>query len=180
MRGSSKLVEKDNGKFMIETEVSPKPIWTEFQIIGNELIRVYSGDARNIVLQVLSHGLGQGKTEYIKPVYFDLERIRKDHKGHWLGSIYDREGHMQSGTFYGDHIELDDAIGKCWKKNKKSQVGFLSEYFDNEPTKIRVTEEGTVQIMKGGITDEIYLQFVMTELSKYMIEPTRSKRKRIS
>lgn len=180
MRDSSKLVEKKDGKFMIETEVSPKPVWTEFEIIGNELIRVYSGGARDIVLQVLSHGLGQGRTEYIKPVSFDLERIRKDHKGHWIGSIFDRDGHMQSGTFYGDYIERDDVIGKCWKKNKKSQVGFLSEYFGNEITKVRVTIEGTVQIMKSGITDEVYLQFVMNELSKYMIEPSRSMHRRTS
>jgi hypothetical protein len=100
-----------------------------------------------------------------------------DYENHWIGSIFDREGNMQKGTFYGTSIEQDDVIGACWETNRKSIIGFETEYFGNEPVKVRVSLDGGVQVHTN-ITDEQYLQFVLNELTPYMVNTPRRVRRR--
>ena len=178
MLPDSKLVKDDRGKFRIETEIKPQPVYTRFEIIGNNLVRVQNSSARSVAFSVLSHGLG-GVVDYVKPVNFDLQTLARDYSGHWVGGIQDRDGHMQSGIFWGDTIERDDAIGRCYRNGTKNQVGFATEYFGNEPMKVRVTKEGSIQVY-GNVTEEQYIQFVMDELSQYMIDAPRSRRRHTS
>lgn len=171
-------LEKEDGKYIIKTEISPRPVWANFQILGNGLVRVFSSIDRGIAQTVLSHALG-GTVDFVKPVIFDLQKMYKDYKGHWIGSIFDREGNMQKGTFYGKDIEKDDVIGACWKANKKSIFGFETDYFGNQPVKVRVTLEGSVQV-HSSITDQTFLQYVLSELTPYMLDPPRSRHRRTS
>lgn len=170
-------LEEQDGRFHVRTDVEPRQVWAEFQIIGKDLVRAYSSYGRDIVLPVLSHALG-ANTEFIRYANFDLQRVYGDYRGHWIGSIYDREGHMQKGTFYGNHLEKDDVIGHCWKINKKGMLGFETEYFGNESLKIRVTKEGSAQVYNDEIPDERYLRFVLDELKEYMIDEPRTRRRR--
>lgn len=143
-------------------------------IVGNSLIRAFTGFDRDIAIPILSHAIG-GTKDYIKHVNLDLQRIYKERKGHWIGSIFDRDGHMQKGTFYGNHIERDDVIGSCWKNNKKSLLGFETDYF-GETSKVRVTLEGSVQSY-AETTDEQYVQFILDEIAPYMVDAPRSRRR---
>lgn len=174
----SDLLEDENGKYYINTDIKPRPIWTRFEIIGDNLVRVDNSFARSIAFDVLSHGLG-ATMDFVKPVHFDLQKLAGDYEGHWVGGIQDREGHMQSGVFWGDYIERDDVIGATYKKGTKNQVGFETEYFNNGSTKVRVTREGSIQVYSD-INEEMYFQFIMDELAKYMVDAPKSKRRRTS
>ena len=176
MKKIDELLQDENGSYYIHSEMVPKPVLAGFQIIGNSIVRTFTSSDRDIVLDILSHGLN-GTLDLVKPVNFDLQRIFQDYSGHWIGGIFDREGNMQKGTFYGEYIEKDDVIGKCWKKNKKSIIGFQTEYFGNEPSKVRVSLEGGV-ISYSNVEDVRFLQFVFDELNSYMIDPPRTKRRR--
>lgn len=169
---------EEGGRFYPNTTHEPKQVWADFQIIGNELIMTSTMAGREIALPILSHAIG-GTTNHIIELNFDLEKIFKDYSGHWLGSIYDRDGHMQRGTFYGESIEKDDVIGKCWKGNKKLVVGFLTDYFGNGSTKVKVTRDGSVFVY-GDISAKDYLRFVLVELKPYMIDAPRSRRRHTS
>lgn len=177
MKSSYSLGQED-GRYVIQTETSPQPVWGNFQIIGNNLIRAFSKNDMSIVLSVLSHAIGDNEN-YATIVNFDLEGMSQTYNDHWIGSIFGRDGNMQRGTFYGTDIRNDDVIGTCWQRNNKSQLGFESNFFGPEPVKVRVGLEGSVQVL-ANIAEEDYLRFVLTELSPHMINLPRNRRRRTS
>lgn len=175
----SDLMRDTRGRYYVNTNIKPRLIWTRFEIIGNNLVRVDNSHARTIAFDVLSRGLNGAVNDYVKPAFFDLQRLANDYAGHWVGGIQDRAGHMQSGIFYGESIEDDDVIGTTYRRGTKNQVGFETDYFGNGSTKVRITREGSVQVY-GDVAENAYLQFVTDELLPYMIQPPRTRHRRTS
>ena len=167
VRTTRRIVEDEEGKWkVIETDALVDTMWTGFWLTTESMIFVERMGARSFAFRVVSQAL-TGADDYIHSVQMDIHKIADDHPGHWLGSITDREGHMQNATLYGDDLEDDDVIGSEYKRSKKKQVGFVTEYF-GAPVKIRVTESGTIMALTN-LHDQIerYIQYISRDLLGY-------------
>jgi hypothetical protein len=157
------------GKYVINVEHKLIVIWTEFIIVGNEIIALENSKMRDIAFRVLSQTIAR-TNDFVKAVGFNLQRISRDFHGHWVDTIVQRKGHWQSGTLFGEDLEDDDTVGGELVRSTKKRVGFYTQYFSNDRRKVSVTREGNVTVWGGGLTREQYLQFVIDELTPYMVE----------
>jgi hypothetical protein len=167
IKKTRRIIEDEKGKWkVIETDPFVDTMWTEFWLTTESMIFVERMGARSFAFRVVSQAL-TSRDDYIRPVQMDIYKIAADHPGHWLGSITERDGHMQNATLFGDNLEADDVIGSEYQKSKKKQVGFITEYF-GAPVKIRVTESGTIMVLTN-LHDQIerYIQYVSQDLLSY-------------
>jgi hypothetical protein len=140
--------------------------WATFWLTTKSIILVDNRNSRKFVFRTISRAL-VNKDKYIDYVHVNIEKIAEDHRGHWLGQIKDRKGHMQNATLHGDHLEDDDVIGSEYVRSHKNQVGFETDYFGT-PTRVKVTRGGTVMVL----TDlnnrmEEYIQYIKENLLSY-------------
>lgn len=170
-----KEVRRDpEGQYYLHAEMRPTPISTEFEIIGRDFVRVNTSYATEIAFSVLSMALG-GRQDYVRIVNFDLVRLARDHRGHWLAGV-ERDGHWQKGILYGNDLARDNIIGQEYPRMSKNQVGFSTRFF-GDPVKVRVTRDGSVTVMSN-VADADYIQFVMAELQEYMVDGVAPRRRR--
>ena len=170
LRKTRNIVKKD-GKFkVIEKEKVIDTIWSDFWLTQKSYIIIEKRKARQKSFELISSALF-GNGEDLSPITFDLERLHEDYPAQWLGGFYDREGHIHSGTLYGEDISHDEEMGVAYKHTRhKNQVGYFSEYFGPE-IKIKVTREGFLQIYTN-LNDKLanVFEFIRDELAGYIIE----------
>lgn len=96
----------------------------------------------------------------ITPANFRLSEIVEEYPGQWMGGFQDREERVRSGTLYGDEIEEDIDMGDAFLRSDKNQIGPTIEFGGTE-VKVRITEEGLVQVVgPGNYEREKYLTFI--------------------
>ena len=159
--GKYKVVDKSG---IIDTH------WTKFWFSEKSFIIIEKGNNGRRILEIISEALFE-MSDSIKPVEFDIDRIARDYPSHWLGGFYDREGHINTGTLYGEDIIVDEEMGDAYAHTKhKNQVGIITDYFDGVETKIKVTRSGYVQIY-GGFNEnpDIPFEFIRDEIIDYAI-----------
>ena len=168
LRIPHKLIEREEGVWEVtEGEPTVDLRYGYFWITEGSIIIVDRSENKEFVFRVVSEALGGGENS-VRPVRIDIQRIASDYYGHWLGSIVDREGNMQSGTFYGENLEDDDVIGREYIRCNKRQIGIVTDYF-GAPVKVRITRDGTVMIM-ANIARENYVQFIKDNILPYVQE----------
>ena len=163
-------IEKKDGKFkVIEVENVIDARWSDFWLTQKSYIIIEKGLARQKGFELVSSAIF-GNDEELEPITFDLERLHEDYPAQWLGGFYDREGHIHSGTLYGEDISHDAEMGDAYVHTRhKNQIGYFSEYFGPE-IKIKVTREGFLQIYTN-LHDKLadVFEFVRDELEGYIL-----------
>ena len=161
-------IEQDaDGNWIVRvTEPFIDTRWAEFRLTTRSIILAERKDARGFVFRVISQAL-TGSNSCIHPVRMDIERIADDHPGHLLGSRVDRRANMQNATMFGTNIENDHVIGAEYVRCHKSQVGFVTDYFQ-APVKVRVTRDGTITVLTD-LSNNIgsYIQYIRQNLLQY-------------
>lgn len=157
------------GDIRIQREHKPEWEWTEFWVVkkdnpGNFAV-VRNSDG-TFGFELLADATGAN----IDQVQFDLEEIRRDFPGQWVGGFEERSGRVQSGLLYGDEIEDDVEMGDPFKKtSNKNVLGPKIDYRGQE-LKVKVGADGWVQIVSPGTYPrDAYLCFLRDVMLNYTI-----------
>lgn len=139
--------------------------WGRFWVTKHSVAAAQRFDTADFTFRVLGKALGIE----IHVLTIDVQKMAKDTKGHWLGAITGRRGHVQSATLYGDDIEDDSDMGQAYVSSQKSQIGFWTDYFGGR-TKVKATRDGSVTVY-GDLTEDrpTYLAFIKDVVLPYKI-----------
>jgi hypothetical protein len=118
------------------------------------------------VKEVISSALRP--VDLLNYVQLDTQKMSQDTKDHWTRGFDGRSGRVQRGTFFGDSVEQDSIFGRELKKVKAKNVGLITKFFGN-PTKVRISSEGTVTVY-GNIQEEQFLKYIEQEVLSYSIQ----------
>ena len=137
-----KLVEDPNGRFRLGEPVTERVArWGRFWLTTKSVVVAQRFDTADFTFRILGKALAIS----INVAAIDIQRMGSDVRGHWLGAISGRRGHVQSAMLYGDDIEDDSDMGETYIRSQKRQIGFWTDYFGGR-TKVKVTHDGSVTV----------------------------------
>jgi hypothetical protein len=155
-------IEIRDGTIDIYEERSKEWDWATVWVVPDEFVAV-SRASNTFPFNKVSEALGTD----VRRANFSLTRIVKDHPGHWMGGIQDREERVRAATLWGEEIERDIDMGEAFVSSDKNQIGPIIEY-DGQDIKARVTSDGFVQVVSPGrYKREKYLAFIEDILMEY-------------
>ena len=130
--------------------------WTRFWLVPSKFVVAESTFDNGFPFNKLTESTGV----QINRAQFRLSNIVEEYPGQWMGGFQDREEQVRSGTLYGDEIERDIDMGDAFLRSDKNQIGPKIE-FDGTEVKVRITEDGLVQVVDpGNYPREKYLTFI--------------------
>jgi hypothetical protein len=163
----STLERSEDGRYYVHDTSQKSAKWARFIAFTDGLVVLENSAMISDAFRILSQAISGSNTS-IRVLGFNVEKIYHDFSGHWMDEIEGRKGHWHGGTLYGEGLETDDAVGKELEKSTKNRVGFYTDYFARDRTKVAVTKDGSVMIWAGVKRDD-FLKYVLDELSAYMI-----------
>jgi len=145
--------------------------WSNFWFTTRSFIIVRDKKAKTRLFEIMIDRFNKNPDDIVS-LTFNLDNIFHDYTDQWSGGFVDREGHIHSGSFFGEDIIHDDELGIAYTRTRhKNQVGFVTEYFDGAEIKIRVTNSGFIQIFTNIENDpNRAFEFIRDELSGYIEE----------
>lgn len=154
---NQKTVEiTDGDQINVITDRKPGWNWTDFWLVPGEFIVAESTEDDGFPFTELT----QATDIQINRARFKLSEIVEEYPGQWMGGFQDREEQVRSGTLYGDEIERDIDMGEAFLRSDKNQIGPSIE-FDGTEVKVRITEDGLVQVVgPGNFEREKHLSFI--------------------
>ena len=174
---ASRLERDDRGLFTVVDSaafIDTRWAYCWLPVTDHGLVLVDKGSNRQFALRVLSEALF-GSEGHVMPARVDVEKVAREHPGHWLGAI-ERQGHWQRGTLYGDAIEQDSVVGPEYVASVKNQVGYTTQYF-GPPRKVRVTRDGHVTILADFSNRmDWYVEYILDEVWPYVVAQSTQTR----
>lgn len=130
--------------------------WTDFWLVPDKFVVTEKTADDKFPFSQLTDSTGVEITR----ASFRLSDIVEEYPGQWMGGFQDREERVRSGTLYGEEIEEDIDMGEAFLRSDKNQIGPKIE-FDGTEVKVRITEDGLVQVVgPGNYGREKYLTFI--------------------
>src|SRR5437867_6699731 len=145
-----KLAEDKHGVYQLvdgepQVDVTYGKFWLTTKAVVN-IVVAERAKTREFTFNVLSQAIAKNNN-HCQPITMDVNRIARDYDKHWISGMHERHGMLQAGRFYGDSLEREPLLRSEYKGWNKNQVGFVTDYFGS-PTKVRVTNGGTVMVLR--------------------------------
>lgn len=164
---SSQEVCPIDGDIQVTTQKRPEWKHTDFWAVkttdGSDFV-VAENSGGVFAFDLLENITG---LEFTK-VRFQLDDIRSDFPGQWVGGFEKRSGQVESGLLYGNEIEDDTEMGDPFRQtSNKNVIGPKISYRGND-LKLKIGRDGWVQVVKPGTYQrESYLRFVEDVMMSY-------------
>jgi hypothetical protein len=159
-----KLNPLDDGRYEIVSQEHVKLRWAHINITQSFII-VDKSSNKVFVKNVINNALNQ---EIVHFIQLDTQKISEDNNDQWTRCFSDRQGHVQSGTFFGDGVEKDIVFEKEMRRSDTKAVGIHTTFFGNI-TKVRISYQGVVTVYNKSPYPD-FIRFIIREVLPYRTE----------